>query len=97
MSKPQSFRCWDITQCRSKNSCPASQYKDKQCWEVARERMDYQSTLRVCEDCFVYIALYDNANSSLTEEEIDVILEQKGLCNTASECVFSPSEGVEAA
>lgn len=97
MDNSQILRCWDITRCQSRHTCPAGQYDEKPCWEVARERMEYQSTLGVCEDCFVYIALYDKTNSSLSEEEINHIWKQKGLCKAVSGCICSRSEGAEAA
>lgn len=96
MENPQTLKCWDITQCQSKDHCPARDYKEKPCWEIAAERMDYQSAFGVCEDCFVYIALYDKTNSSLSEDEINQIWEQKGLCNKVSTCVLSAGK-VEAA
>ncbi|MFO7760233.1 MAG: hypothetical protein R6V20_01285 [Desulfobia sp.] len=58
--------------------------------------MNYQSTLNVCEDCFVYIALSGKNNSSLTEDEINHIWEQKRLRNMPSEYLSPYSEGMEA-
>ncbi|MDH3394294.1 MAG: hypothetical protein OEL66_09820 [Desulfobulbaceae bacterium] len=76
--------CWEITKCEGTDDCPARMAGDKPCWEIARSLDDYRNALNVCGDCIVYISKH--ADSVLSAEEINNILEQKGVCVLLSQC-----------
>lgn len=77
--------CWKITGCTKKDQCPAGQQEGKECWEVANEMDDYRASMKICEDCLVYLSKGDN--SVLTPEEIETIMAKKGVCVLASKCL----------
>ncbi len=81
---PSSWHCWEITKCEGSEGCPARQAADTPCWEIARELDDYRAALNVCKDCIVYIS--KQGTSTLAEDEIDSILERKGVCVLMSSC-----------
>ncbi len=76
--------CWDITQCRRSDNCPARLQPDRPCWEIAKEMGDYRSNFKICHDCLVYLT--KQANAILSSREIEQILEKKGVCVLASSC-----------
>lgn len=79
------WQCWKITGCNKKDQCPAGQQEGKECWEIAQERDDYRSVMKVCEDCLVYLS--KKKNSVLTPEEVARILVKKGVCVLDSACL----------
>ncbi len=78
------WQCWDIANCQKKDQCPAGRQEDKECWDVVREMDDYRSSMKVCEDCLVYLC--KEKNSVLTSEEAAAILSKKGVCVLSSIC-----------
>ncbi|OGQ99539.1 MAG: hypothetical protein A2505_03115 [Deltaproteobacteria bacterium RIFOXYD12_FULL_55_16] len=78
--------CWQITNCRSEDNCPAwNQGREtRPCWEVVLELDDYRSALNVCKDCIVFIS--KEHNTALSEEEVQAILERKIECVLAPQC-----------
>ena len=76
--------CWEITQCGNQDSCLAwtPENAGKACWQVATELDDYRSAMNVCKDCIVYISKH--ANSALSEQEVQDILQHKVECVLAS-------------
>ncbi|MDA3970324.1 MAG: hypothetical protein PF442_03135 [Desulfobulbaceae bacterium] len=79
------WQCWKITGCNKKDRCPAGQQEGKECWEIVQEMDDYRSSMKVCEDCLVYLS--KEKNSVLSKDEIVAILKQKGVCILASKCL----------
>jgi len=79
-----SWHCWEITKCVGTEECPARQSEDIPCWEIAREMDDYRTALNVCKDCIVFIS--KQGTSTLADEEIERILERKGVCVLMSSC-----------
>ena len=86
---PIDWLCWKITKCVNTDDCPARERGNIPCWELARELEDYRTILNVCEDCLVYISRHKN--SILSEDEIQEIMEKKGVCILAEKCgQYSP-------
>ena len=79
------WHCWTITSCQKKESCPAGQQLDKECWEIVQEIEDFRSSMHVCEDCIVFLS--KAKKSVLSKDEIAAIMEKKGVCVLASKCV----------
>ena len=91
MVPQKELTCWEITQCKRIDDCPASKHPEKQCWDLASQFNDYRSSLKVCEDCLVYVA--KQQDSSLSDEEIREILVKKGVCGLISDkCPLYKSE-----
>lgn len=89
MSPKTDWLCWKVTKCDNTDSCPARQQEEVPCWELAKKLEDYRTVLNVCQDCIVYLS--NHKNSILTEEEINAIMEKKGVCVLASKCThYSP-------
>ena len=86
MMAQDEWRCWQITQCGSEESCLAWRQglEDRPCWEVAQELDDYRSALNVCKDCIVFVSKENTA--ALSEEEVREILERKVECVLATQC-----------
>ncbi len=84
VEKKKDLKCWEITQCKRSEGCPAREEPDRPCWEIAAELEDYRSTFHVCKDCLVYVA--KNEDSSLSEEEFENIIASKQICVLASKC-----------
>jgi hypothetical protein len=82
---PEHWHCWSITGCQKKDSCPAGQQLEKECWEIVQEMEDFRSSMHVCEDCLVYLS--KGKNSVLSEQEIAEIMKKKGVCVLAAKCV----------
>ncbi|MFH1214873.1 MAG: hypothetical protein V1706_00055 [Pseudomonadota bacterium] len=82
MSSYSKVSCWEIMQCGNEK-CTARE-NGKACWEIADELDDYRSALNVCSDCLVYIS--QQQNGALSREEIDEILQQKGVCLLRGKC-----------
>ncbi len=80
-----SWKCWNITGCNRKDQCPAGQQEDKECWEVVAEMDDYRSSMKICEDCLVFLSKVNNP--VFTPKEIETILARKGVCVLASKCL----------
>ena len=78
------WHCWEITNCKGSEECPARANEDVPCWELARELNDYRNALNVCEDCIVYVTKM--GNQVLPEEEIMAVLTEKGVCALAAAC-----------
>lgn len=74
--------CWDIMQCE--NAACSARENGKACWEVAGELEDYRSALNICSDCLVYLS--QQQNGTLSREEIDEILQKKGVCILQKKC-----------
>lgn len=70
--------CWDITNCRDKEDCPAFRRPETPCWEIARELNDYRTIYKVCEDCIVFLS--KQTSCFLTAQEIESIMAHKGIC-----------------
>ncbi len=73
--------CWEIMKCKGTENCPARQHPDKSCWEIARELDDYRSAFNICQDCIVF--MLKEGNTSLTEKEVQTIVERKVSCALA--------------
>ncbi len=82
MSSDSKVSCWNIMQCDNER-CSARE-NGKACWEVADELDDYRSALNVCSDCLVYLSQHQN--SVLSREEIEEILQKKGVCLLMEKC-----------
>lgn len=85
MTEKQDWHCSKITNCGKKEQCPAGQVEDKACWEIASELGDYRSIMNVCQDCLVYLTHQED--SILSEEEINHIMEKKGVCVLVEKCL----------
>lgn len=81
-SGSKDWQCWNITKCDNEE-CSARQENSK-CWEIARDLEDYRTALNVCADCLVFLS--QHRNTILSEDEIDAILEKKGVCILAEKC-----------
>ncbi len=79
------WQCWKIIGCNKQDQCPAGQQEGKECWEIAQEMDDYRTALKICEDCLVYLS--KGKSDVLTPEEIEIIMEKKGVCVLASKCL----------
>ncbi|MCB2182015.1 MAG: hypothetical protein KQH63_08310 [Desulfobulbaceae bacterium] len=84
MSSESDWHCWNIMQCNN-DECLARKQGNKPCWEVASEFEDYRTALNVCSDCLVYVSKQENA--TLSKEEIETILEKKGICILKKKCL----------
>ncbi|HIJ79701.1 MAG: hypothetical protein OEY01_13275 [Desulfobulbaceae bacterium] len=78
--------CWEITRCGNQDKCLAgmSENAGQQCWQVARKLDDYRSAMNVCKDCIVYVTKH--ANTALSEQELENILQHKVDCVLVSSC-----------
>ena len=73
--------CWEIMKCEGTESCPARKTPETPCWEIASQVGDYRSAFNVCKDCVVY--MLKEGSPTLTEHEIQGIMEKKGVCALA--------------
>lgn len=74
--------CWEIMKCGGREECPAGQNPLVPCWEIIRELDDYRTAFEICHDCIVY--LVKQKNTVLSAEELQAILENKGICVLAA-------------
>lgn len=87
MAKDGDMPCWEITQCGRTEECIVCKEPGKECWELASKLNDYRSNLNVCSDCIVFLA--KQKDSALPAEEIQSILEKKGVCVLVASCPLS--------
>jgi len=80
------WECWNITDCQRQEDCPVREYEGTPCWEVARERGEYQDILQVCVDCLVFITLHGGSDTRLSDDEIAKIWKKKGVCELIPKC-----------
>lgn len=88
MSLRTDWPCWEIMKCNPENAdqCPAFKSK-KPCWEVMRKLDTY--SFNICRDCIVY--LVKQKDSIFSQEEIQSIMNQKGLVASELSCPHLPS------
>ena len=84
MTSLAKMHCWEIMNCSESDSCPAKVFSDIPCWEVAAILGASESLLNICQECIVYIINVDE--QVLTDDEVDEILEFRGLSGFAGSC-----------
>ena len=78
MIPDKEWPCWQLMDCNHKKNCPAWKNPEKFCWQIASELDDYRNAYKICQDCIVY--MLKNGTSSLTEKEVQMIMQQKHSC-----------------
>jgi hypothetical protein len=73
MSVQSKMSCWEIIQCKKKESCPFAENDKKSCWEMVGN--DDAISFHVCIDCLVYLAKHKD--STLTEKAFFSIMEKR--------------------
>ena len=82
------WSCWEIMNCDESKKCPAKTRPQTPCWEIAREKGDYRSILKICADCIVHVL--KGENPVLSKNEVQSIMVQKANCIlTSDECLVT--------
>lgn len=84
LARPK-LSCWEIIQCKKKDTCPRCAVANKACWEVVQE--DDACSFHICTDCLVYLAT--KKQPFFSKNKIMAILERRRMhgltthgCNT---------------
>lgn len=63
--------------CNILEYCAKSDTVEMHCWELARSKCDFRYVFNICQECIVY--LYQYENSKMSREDIEFILQKRGL------------------